>query len=91
MYEIINCNIGRILDNTDKYLDIRIYLTLLNRFRDVDVTRDTEFQNQYCRYWRLFGAGLGLDFRSAYFELMEHFYPTGAISGHNTCLTKVLK
>jgi hypothetical protein len=72
-YEIINRNIDLILDNMDENLDIRTYLTLLSRSRNVDVTRDTEFQNKYCRYWRLFGAGLSQDFRSAYFELMEGF------------------
>lgn len=71
MYEIINRNIDRILDNVDEDLDIRIYLTLLNRFRNVDVTRDTEFQNKYCRYWSLFGAGLSQNFRAEYFKLME--------------------
>jgi hypothetical protein len=71
MYGIINRNIDRILGSVDEDLDIRTYLTLLDRSRNVDVTRDTEFQNKYCRYWRLFGAGLSQDFRSAYFELME--------------------
>lgn len=71
MYEIISRNIERILGNIDEDLDIRTYLTLLNRFRNVDVTCDTEFQNNYCRYWRLFGAGLSQEFRTAYFELME--------------------
>jgi hypothetical protein len=70
-YEVINRNIDLILGDTDEDLDIRTYLTLLSIFRNVDVTRDTEFQNKYCRYWRLFGAGLSQDFRSAYFELME--------------------
>ncbi len=70
-YEIINRNIDLILGNIDEDLDIRTYLTLLSRFRNVDVTWDTEFQKKYCRYWRLFGAGLSQDFRSAYFELME--------------------
>jgi len=71
MYEIINRNIERILDNINEDLDIHTYLSLLNRFRNVDATRDTEFQDDYCRYWRLFRAGLSQDFRKAYFELME--------------------
>ena len=70
-YEIINRNIDLILGNKDEDVDIRTYLTLLSRFCNVDVTRDTEFQKKYCRYWRLFGAGLSQDFRLAYFELME--------------------
>lgn len=70
-YEIINCKIDLIMSNIDKDLDIRTYLNLLSRFRKNDVTRDTEFQNKYCRYWRLFGAGLSQDFRSEYFQLME--------------------
>jgi hypothetical protein len=70
-YEIINRNIDLILDNVDENLDVRPYLTLLRTFRNVDITRDTEFQKKYCSYWRLFGAGLSQDFRSAYFDLME--------------------
>ncbi len=71
MYEIINRNMDLILRNVDEELDIRVCLRLLNRIRSVDVTRDSGFQNDYCRYWRLFGAGLGQDFRGAYFELMQ--------------------
>jgi hypothetical protein len=71
MYRIINQNIDLILGRVDEDFDIRTYLTLLNRFRNVNVARDTAFQSKYCRYWRLFGAGLSQNFRSAYFELME--------------------
>ena len=70
-YEIINRNIARILGNVDEDLDIRTYLNLLDRLRIVDVARDPHFQGKYCRYWRLFGAGLSQNFRSEYFELME--------------------
>lgn len=71
MYEIINHNIGCILGNIDKDLDLRTYLTLLDRFSGVDVTCNTEFQKDYCLIWRLFGAGFSQDFRSGDFELME--------------------
>ena len=71
MYTVINQNIDRILDHIDEKLDIHTYLFLLNRVRKIDVTLDFDFQKEYCRYWRLFGAGLGHEFRSAYFELME--------------------
>lgn len=71
MYTIISQNIDRILSNVDEDLDVGIYLTLLNKFRNVNVAVDTEFQDKYCRYWRLFGAGLSQNFRSIYFEIME--------------------
>ncbi len=71
MYTIINQNIDRILDHIDEKLDIRTYLFLLNRVRKTDVTRDLNFQKEYCRYWRLHGAGLDKEFLSVYFELME--------------------
>lgn len=73
MYRIITQNIDRILDNIDEELDIRIYLSLLNRVHNIDVTQDKDFQNNYCRYWRLYGAGLSQEFRSAYFQLMEKY------------------
>ena len=71
MYRIINQNIDLILGSVNEDLDIHTYLTLLNIFQNVDVAQDAEFQSKYCRYWRLFGAGLSQNFRSAYFELME--------------------
>jgi hypothetical protein len=71
MYGIINNNVDQILDSVDEDLDIHTYLTLLGIFRNVNVALDTEFQSKYCRYWRLFGAGLSQNFRSAYFGLLE--------------------
>jgi|WetSurSiteA1Bulk_404760.scaffolds.fasta_scaffold49681_1 hypothetical protein len=71
MYGIINQNIDRMLDSVDEDKDIHRYLDLLNRFRNVDVARNPEFKSKYCEYWGLNGAGLGQNFRSAYFELME--------------------
>ncbi len=71
MYNIINQNIDRILGSVDEGLDIRTYLTLMGRFRNVNVVENTEFQAKYCKYWRLYGAGLSQSFRASYFELME--------------------
>jgi hypothetical protein len=71
MYTIINQNIDRILDSVDEGLDIRTYLTLMSGFRNVNVVQDIEFQGKYCKYWRLYGAGLSQSFRASYFELME--------------------
>ena len=71
MYNIINQNIDRILRSVDEGLDIRTYFALMSRFRNVNVVQDTEFQGKYCKYWRLYGAGLSQSFRASYFELME--------------------
>jgi hypothetical protein len=71
MYNIINQNIDRIVHSVDEGLDVSIYLSLMSRFRNVNVVQDTEFQAKYCKYWRLYGAGLSQDFRASYFELME--------------------
>jgi len=71
MYRIINQNIDLILGSVDEDLDIHTYLTLLDIFRNTDVGQDAEFQGKYCKYWRLYGAGLDQSFRASYFELME--------------------
>jgi len=71
MYELINCQVTRLLETVDRRSDLDPYIWMLRELRNLDVSRHQEFQQKYCSYWALNGAGLGQRFRGAYFSLLE--------------------
>src|SRR5471030_116478 len=70
MYDRINCNITRLLGTVDRS-DIDEYVWMIRELHNYDVSQHREFQQRYCSYWALNGAGLGQPFRSAYFSRLE--------------------
>ncbi len=71
MYNIINSNIDLILAHPKFVQDIADYLRLLEGFREADVSRDTLFQSEYQKYWKMNAARLDGAFYAAYFDLLE--------------------
>src|SRR5471030_2510640 len=70
MYDLISRNFAQLLRTIDR-ADIDQYLWMIRELPNRDVTRDGEYQKEYCSYWRLNGAGLGQGFRNQYFLLLE--------------------
>lgn len=70
MYDLINCNINRLLETVDRS-DLDPYVWMIRELHNRDVSQHQEFQQQYSSYWALNGAGLGQRFRGAYFSLLE--------------------
>jgi hypothetical protein len=71
MYELINRNLDELLGTVEQAADIEPYVWMIRELPHRDVTNDEEFQKKYCSYWALNGAGLGQNFRSEYFSLLE--------------------
>ena len=59
------------LDEIDLETEIKPYVWLIRNLRDRDVSTDEEYQKKYSYYWVLNGAGLGKEFRAAYFCELE--------------------
>jgi hypothetical protein len=70
MYDLINSNITQLLGTVHRS-DIDDYVWMIRELHNCDVRQHREFQQRYCSYWALNGAGLGQPFRSAYFSLLE--------------------
>jgi len=70
MYDLINCNVTRLLETVDRS-DIDQYVWMIRELHNRDVSQHQEFQQKFCSYWALNGAGLGQGFRAAYFSLLE--------------------
>jgi hypothetical protein len=70
MYALINAHVSELL-GTIASDDISDYVWLLRELHAGDVRQDEKFQQTYCSYWALNGAGLGQAFRSAYFARLE--------------------
>ena len=43
----------------------------MRQLHSCDISQHQEFQQKYCEYWALNGAGLDQPFRTAYFSLLE--------------------
>jgi hypothetical protein len=71
MYDLINAHVTKLLETVERRSDIDPYIWMLRELRNVDVSQHQEFQQKYCSYWALNGAGLGQRFRGAYFSLLE--------------------
>lgn len=71
MYDLINSNVARLLETMNRSSDIDPYVWMIRELHEHDVSQHEEFQQEYCSYWALNGAGLGQPFRSAYFSLLE--------------------
>jgi hypothetical protein len=68
----IESNTGSILENLKE--SIAVYNFLQTRFQQKeDVTKDLLFQFVFRSFYRLDNAGLGAQFKTRYFELMEEF------------------
>lgn len=71
MYELINVHVTQLLRTVNRSADIDTYVWMIRELPNLDVSRDQKFQQEYCSYWALNGAGLGQTFRRAYFLLLE--------------------
>lgn len=68
----IESNTGSILENLKE--SIAVYNFLQTRFQQKeDITKDLLFQFVFRSFYRLDNAGLGVAFKTRYFELMEEF------------------
>ena len=59
------------LDEIDLETEIKPYTCLSRNLHGRDVSADEEYQKKYSWYWALNGAGLGKEFRAAYFCELE--------------------
>jgi hypothetical protein len=71
MYELINRNIARLVQSVERRSDIDPYIWMVRQLHNCDAGEHQEFQQKYCSYWALNGAGLGQPFRTVYFSLLE--------------------
>ncbi len=71
MYNLVNTNIDKILVVIDRDKDIKPYVNLVRKFREVNVSTDYEFQSVYRKYWQLNAARLNDGFCAFYFDLLE--------------------
>ena len=71
MYTLINQNIHRLLGEIDCESEVRPYVWLTCNLHNRNVSNDEEYQRKYSYYWALNGAGLGKEFRDAYFCKLE--------------------
>lgn len=72
MYSIINENIDKII----KFLNpesINEYVWIRERFNQINVAKDVEFQRRYRVYSRMYGARLSEDYCSRYFGYLEYY------------------
>lgn len=71
MYSIIDEKIDLILANPLLKKDIPDYLGLLERFKEKDVSHNTQFQRTSRKYWAMNAARLDDAFYTTYFDLLE--------------------
>ena len=71
MYTLINRNIDLLLGGIGCKREVRPYVWLTRNLRDRSVSADEAYQREYSSYWGLNGAGLGKEFRDAYFCHLE--------------------
>jgi hypothetical protein len=70
VYDLINSNITKLVGTVNRS-DVDPFIWMTRALHSCDVSQDREFQQEYCSYWALNGAGLGQPFRRAYFSLLE--------------------
>ena len=59
------------LDEIDLETEIKPYISLIRDLHEKNVSADEEYRKKYSWYWALNGAGLGKEFRDAYFCELE--------------------
>ena len=71
MYTLINRSIRCLLGEMDREQEVRPYVWLSRNLCNRNVSTDEAYQREYSSYWGLNGAGLGKEFRDAYFCKLE--------------------
>jgi len=73
MYQLINENVGKVLDTIDRRRDIDPYLKMAEMFNAGRVSDNDEYKTIYRKYWQLNAARLCDHYCNHYFQVMEDY------------------
>lgn len=73
MYQLINENIGQVMDTIDRRKDIDPYLNMAEIFNKGSISENDNYKAIYRKYWQLNAARLSDEYCGHYFKVMEDY------------------